>query len=348
MQVINVGFYPPPYGGISIHLQRLTELLVEKYPSQSIMIDISGIKKNVPHVRNMKGVRLALFLMRQKASIVHLHVFTTKILGVAFLLRMRHKVILSLHNERFLEEMRMSGVFWEKLMQFFISRMDKVIVDSEKCRTLAASFVDKGKIAVIPEFIAPRTIPPVEELQVLRLRKMHHFLLSSTAFTISFHDGEDTYGIDLLVEMMRRLVHEAQLDASIVFLLPEIGDHDYFELIRKKIEKYGLVDRFLFLTHPVPEASSLWRISDLVIRATNTDGNSLTVLEALSVGVPVLASDCTLRPEGTLLFKTRNVDDLTEKVIEILTNLGQHKEMVRQLSVLSNEETFFQLYNSLA
>ena len=73
-----------------------------------------------------------------------------------------------------------------------------------------------------------------------------------------------------------------------------------------------LENRCLFVTEAIEESASLWREADVVIRATNTDGSSLTVLEALSLGVPVVASDCAERPRGAVLFRTRDRSDLTD------------------------------------
>ena len=58
--------------------------------------------------------------------------------------------------------------------------------------------------------------------------------------------------------------------------------------------------------------------SDIVLRPTNTDGDALTVREALFLGKKVLASDIVERPEGTILFKTRDIDDLEKRLSSII------------------------------
>ena len=49
-----------------------------------------------------------------------------------------------------------------------------------------------------------------------------------------------------------------------------------------------------------------------MIRATSTEGDSLSVREALESGVRVLATDCVDRPEGVVLFRYNDADSLTD------------------------------------
>lgn len=54
--------------------------------------------------------------------------------------------------------------------------------------------------------------------------------------------------------------------------------------------------------------------ADVFVRPTFADGDSISVREALAMNVPVVASDCTRRPDGTVLFKTGNSEDLATRL----------------------------------
>jgi len=56
--------------------------------------------------------------------------------------------------------------------------------------------------------------------------------------------------------------------------------------------------------------------SDIVLRPTNTDGDALTIREALYLNKTIIASDVVNRPSGTILFKSRDTNDLKMKIIE--------------------------------
>jgi glycosyltransferase involved in cell wall biosynthesis len=50
------------------------------------------------------------------------------------------------------------------------------------------------------------------------------------------------------------------------------------------------------------------------VRPTLKDGDSISVREALVLGVPVVASRVGSRPPGTILFHPGNVEDMLSKV----------------------------------
>jgi glycosyltransferase involved in cell wall biosynthesis len=54
--------------------------------------------------------------------------------------------------------------------------------------------------------------------------------------------------------------------------------------------------------------------ADVFVRPTFADGDSISVREALAMNVPVVASDCARRPDGTVLFKTGNSEDLATRL----------------------------------
>ena len=74
----------------------------------------------------------------------------------------------------------------------------------------------------------------------------------------------------------------------------------------------------MMLVHADLSFVKLIKYSDLVLRPTCTDGDALTVREALFLGKPVIASDIVSRPEGTILFKNRDYESMAGKVIEVL------------------------------
>jgi len=309
MNVIEIGSYPPPFGGVSIHIQRLTDYL-NSNGMRCCVIDILGnIKADGNRVSQFSRFRAVLKILTARRSILHFHdfYFESSRLGITYLLMQifgaRHIRIQSFHNERFPDRLNGYGKWRRNAAVYFLNRMHKIIVDNPLCAEMAARFItDKSRIAVIPEFIPPRAVPPVINSDILNLRKEKKFLISSNAWQICFHKGEDLYGIDMLVELVDRLANRRKIDVGLVFLLPSVGDAEYLKRINEEINRRGIEDRFLIVTEPLEEAASLWNISDAVIRATNTDGNSVSVLEALSMKIPVVASDCTVRPEGAVLF----------------------------------------------
>lgn len=65
MKIINIGVYPPPIGGISIHLQRLKEYL-DIEGLDNIIIDISNYKSME---KKNRGIKVDGLVKSQKAPI---------------------------------------------------------------------------------------------------------------------------------------------------------------------------------------------------------------------------------------------------------------------------------------
>jgi glycosyltransferase involved in cell wall biosynthesis len=347
LRVINVGLFPPPFGGIAIHLQRLLDRL-QAAGVDCLIVDLSGRPKRQAGVATWTWLGTIVRLLLAPRSIVHFHNFSPRNTFFFWLLSFRHATILSLHNERFLDQLDQGGSLAHKLAKAFLGRIDRIVVNSQKSQRLARPIVkEPSRMVLIPEFLEPAGVPPLTNPDVIRIRANHRFLLTSNAFRLAFHKGADLYGLDHLVELVRRLVHQRKLDVALAFLLPEAGSTTYFESIRGEVARLGLADRVLFVTEPLEEAASLWQAGDVFVRATNTDGNSLSVMEALSVGTPVVASDCVDRPEGVVTFATRDIDDLEAKVVDVLSRLDEHRRRVAMVEGLDNGGRFLELYASM-
>jgi len=347
LKVIQVGCYPPPWGGVSTHLKRLLDYL-DGRGVESLLIDVSGIAKERRGVICRSWAEAKRLLLGSPRSVIHFHNFEAANAPFYARAALRHRTILSFHNQRFLDEIQAARAPRRGVTRFCLNRLDRVVVDSPVGRTLAGELIrDASKLRLIPEFIPPATVPPLSDPALLALRRRHPFLLASGAFRLVFHAGHDLYGLDLLVEMLSRLVTERGLDAGLAFLLPDVGDPAYLGRIRERISALALGERFHIVTTPLEESASLWRLADVVVRATNTDGNSMTVLEALSLGVPVVASDCAPRPEAAVLFRTRDLDDLVDTVADVLAQRERHRARLAEIRIEDNARAFLELYGEL-
>jgi glycosyltransferase involved in cell wall biosynthesis len=258
-----------------------------------------------------------------------------------YVLSFRHVVVYSLHNEIFIEEIH--GL--PRLARWAVLRMLRrfhLVVGNSTSQAFVRDRLGLPRVRLMPQYIPATTRSDRDQARVLSYRERFPILLSSNAFRHSFYRGEDMYGVDLLVEMVRELSRGH--DVGMIFLLPGSGSEEYHAELEQRVREYGIEDRFIFERTPLENASSLWHVSDLVIRATNTDGNSLTIHEALAEGTPVVASDCVPRPDGTILFRSRDAEHLTRVVSETLANLQEQRERVRTLSIENNANKLLDLY----
>ncbi len=345
IRVILVGAVPPPYGGVTVHLRRLLEVLRQRNIDVTLF-DISGQPKNLDGVVCRRWRWVVWHLLFAPKAIVHFHNFSPNNLYLYALLGLRHTTILTLHNERFLDEIARCGGLQRRLMARAFNRLGCVIAVNDSCATLAQQIVKDGaKVRVVTGFIRPQetnrgSVPPV----ISDLRKQHRFLLASHAYKLAFLNGCDLYGLDLLIELTYRLVRTHGLDVATVVLLPNRGDERYYLKLLSLARELGVEERFRIVDKATEEAVPLWSIANVMVRATNTDGESLSIMEALACGTPVIASDCVRRHPAVNLFRTRDVDDLESVAFRLLSDIEAARGRVQDIPLKDGAPDLIALY----
>jgi glycosyltransferase involved in cell wall biosynthesis len=203
-------------------------------------------------------------------------------------------------------------------------------------------------IEVIPSFIPPT----VREEDITEIPKRvwdfidsHKPVISANAYRISYYNNQDLYGIDMCVDLCANL-KQYYPEIGLVFSLPDIGDHEYFKKMKQRIADKCIENNFLFIT----EQHQLYPIimkSDVFLRPTNTDGYGVSIAESIYFKVPAVASDVCPRAEGTILFKSRDINDFTLKVKDVLDNHEQHKKKLDAIELRDNSKKIIKIYQKL-
>lgn len=337
--IILYGVLPLPFGGISIHLMRFKKYLED---SQLNFVFVQSNNFNQKHTFR----KLFFSQLNLKENIIHLHGFQSgrNLLFLLFLIVFcKKKIIVTIHNDRFLYEFNSLKTFNRKIAKIFYSNISHVIsVNSDS----NYGFIPNRKISVVPAFIPPtHNETDINQLPEFfhKIRKKHKFLITANAFKISFYKNEDLYGIDLSIELMKKLVNTVSKDIGFIFVIPDINDLDYYYKMKKLVEKYDLEENFYFFTKPVPFPAVI-KMCDLFIRPTNTDGDALSIREAIFFKKPVIASDVCWRPTGTILFFNRNVTDLYNKTKDLINNPKKHKEKINNIDYVNYADKILEIY----
>jgi len=107
-------------------------------------------------------------------------------------------------------------------------------------------------------------------------------------------------------------------DIGFIFVLAdEQRNEKYINTMKELSSKLYIENNFYFLTGQ-KEMWPLFKESDLMVRPTYSDGYGISIAEALYFNSHAIASKVCDRPEGTILFENRNVEDLYEKSLLIL------------------------------
>lgn len=183
-----------------------------------------------------------------------------------------------------------------------------VCVSEEIADAVMALGVHKDKIEIAPAFLPMEPPDVAVPGEIQKWMASHSPLLSATMFF------RPEYGFKVLVDALSRL---RAMHHSLGCLVMGTGeDRLQAEALLKEA---GLSDSVWLagdLNHEL--CLTLMAKSSAFVRPTFRDGDSISVREALALGVPVIATNVGTRPDGTLLFEAGDVNGLVEQVSRVL------------------------------
>lgn len=353
IKIAILGPYPPPIGGVSVHVSRLIEYLNNNNKSV-ILYDTSKISKelniNYKYINNMK-LWLITYLFRCNDNLIHLHEKNWYIVAIVCLIAKLHKakIILTIHSFR--EEPSKYNFIKKIAFKYSMKSIHNIIsVGENEKRKLIEYGIDSKKIVVVPAYINPNYDKKDDLLvpnYIYDYINSSEFCICANASKLTFYNNEDLYGLDLCIELCNKL-KEKYIDKKIkfIFCLPSIGDYIYYKKIQLRINKLQIQNEFLIITEEIPLCPILNRVQ-LFLRPTNTDGDAISIREAMFYKIPTIASDVCNRPEGTILFKNRDFIDLYRKTIDVIENYPDYKDKLNNIIISDNMEKILNIYRKV-
>ncbi|MEZ4698180.1 MAG: glycosyltransferase family 4 protein [Rhodothermales bacterium] len=315
-----LGAYPPPTGGIAVHIKRLASLLVEAGFSV-IVVDFYGrspvsTDDGVTVMRvgrfNMLGfVRMLLFLLRSRFSVVHLHgsSFRRGALvsrALTSLIRARNRLV-TIHSGSFVSFYDSSSDRTQNHIRRLLDRFDTIVcVGQEQREHLKNIGYPDDRLEVIPAFIAPKRADSSEiRLSIDELRDNVDLIVSTSGC------GADYYGHHTILQAVA-LARENGLRIGLVFAFYAMYDEPYFSQL---VESIGQTPNSLVYRDLSPEEfSDILYHSDVYVRATDRDGDAIAIREAIHWNCVVVATSAVLRPRGCLLFEFNDSAELASQL----------------------------------
>ncbi len=336
VKVLMVGPVPPPVGGVSIHLTRLAHLLSKDF--DVFLLDESRqVKAGIVNIR--KFPLLKYLKMMIACDIIHIHsgIRVLKYIHILLSRILGKRTIFTIHSYT------ATSSFW-KLIDGWVYSLPHVTiaVGIEIHQRLKLTNKVVIKEAFLPPVLEKESALPAKILDWVKEKKKQGFqVAAANAWRLKSHNGVDLYGLDLCIDSAIRLRAMGRKVAFIYVISDPNGDLNVTEYVNR-IKENNLEDIF-YLHQSQISFIKLILETDIILRPTNTDGDALTVREGLHFNKPVVASDVTKRPEGTVLFNNRDSTSLT-KAIDILSK----KKRSVSLEKPDNEpENFSEFYSVL-
>ncbi|MFY2558002.1 glycosyltransferase family 4 protein [Corallococcus terminator] len=314
MRVLLVGDHPPPFGGVAIHVQQLHRFLRSRGVEAKVL-DIGKGGRPVPDVLPMRspahfGLRLTGFLV--SGWTVHVHTSGNNpkawllAAAVGSLPGARAPRFITLHSG-LLPDYLAAAPSRRAFARVALAGYSRIIAVSPAVRdALVSCGVSEEKILVHPAFCASQVqagaVP--EQVEAARARRR--------PLVVMAHHPSPVYGRKLAFRALR-LLTESQPGVGLALFGPGTDSEDFIRDARE-LGVAGSLEPLGELEHPA--ALGLIARSDVFLRPTTHDGDSISVREALALGVPCVASDVCERPEGTRLFRAGDAASLAAGIRE--------------------------------
>jgi glycosyltransferase involved in cell wall biosynthesis len=178
--------------------------------------------------------------------------------------------------------------FWRWATRYALQHSDVMVGDCRTIRQQAISFgMPDERIITFPWGI-----------------DLSHFNVSTfkrsnvqTFFLLSTRGWEPIYGVDVIAQAFVKAAKEVQARRAHGEDLPELrlimlGNGSQASLIRQIFAEGGVLDQIGFPGHAgYLDLPGYYHSADLYVSASHSDGSSISLLEAMACGRPVLVSD---------------------------------------------------------
>lgn len=338
IKILQVGPYPPPMGGWSFHIKMFKEYLAERgYENQVLNVGASRKDKTLDCI-DVQGffdyVGKHLCFLKQ-GYVIYNHVdgcswkgfiltITSQLLSLLFF----RKAQLSFHAGTNQHCFKRNRPLYRVLVFITFMLSDKIICNSEVVKKKIVEFGKRAdKIYPIPCF--SKQYLQFEETYKegqLEFSNAHSPLL----FTYVFFREEFT--IEILINAFKKVL-ENHPEAGLIIVGSTLGS----EPVKAMIEQFGISEKVFFaddVTHD--NFLSILSKSDLYVRTHLNDGVCSSVLEAVGLGVPVVASYNEMRPEEIITFNGGDGEDLYNKMDYAIANL---EDLKRKLKAEAGRDT---------
>lgn len=331
--IIQIGFIPPPFGGVSVHIKRLNEKLsIDNYLVGGYYTDenISSIRKSNMYYKwrwlsTAKYLRLIIRFLNQIAPfrIIHSHSNLDDMLYLWTCMKLYgKKIVVTVHNSMIYDNYQRSNNF---INNFFLKLMAKsdvqwiAVSQMTKDQMLQLPFNFKNKINVIPAYIPEGNctntflIDPIKEFIT-----SHDKIIVFYAHSFMLYNDIDVYGFKEVLAMYKELITIIKEKTGLIYIITEINDCGKIDDVKNFAAQLQVDNLVFWQMGPIDSMQQLWKNVDVYVRPTYTDGDSVAIREALGEGCRVVASNVCWRPDGVITYDYGNPTDFVEKVCEAL------------------------------
>lgn len=233
-----------------------------------------------------------------------------------------------------------NGRVWEWATRFTLKRSAAMVGDCDTIRNLAIAYgMNPERIVTFPWGADIEKYSPCESKPKTALRQRLGWD-ENTFVLLSTRSWAEIYAVD---DLARAFVKVARQRPELRLFL--LGNGPLAPRIRQIIQDGGVMEQVQF-PGQVSQAKlpDFYRAADLYISTSHSDGTSISLLESLASGTPVLLSNIPgnkewIREPGEVgwLFEDGDVDSLAAGILYAAENQAQLQSMGRSARKLAED-----------
>ena len=321
MVVLQLGPFPPPHGGVQTNLVAIRDHL-RSHGMRAPVINLTRHRRpdgdDVFYPKT--GMQVLRLLLTVPADVIHLHFggrLTPRLLALCLLASLipGRRTVLTFHSGGYPGSDGQDPRPFS-FRGFVFRRLDAIIAVNAEIAGLFRRFgVPASRIHLICPYapVVMREGAPLPEA-IERFRQTHTPLLTTVGLL------EPEYDLGLQIRALGTL-RRAFPNAGLVV----IGSGSLQSELRALLATEPAGEHVL-MCGDVAHADTVRVMagSDAFLRTTLYDGDSVSVREALQLGVPVIASDNGMRPAGVNLIPRSDSAALVQAIEAVLTGQNRH------------------------
>jgi len=315
-----LGPFPPPFGGVALHVIRLLEGLRSRGVSAQ-GYSLGGLPAGIDYVRKLSA---QFFLSR---TLVHYHTDEGNhrwLRLFSFFWRMtRTPYIVTVHSFRDRKEFANPRIL-RQLVRAFKHAKAVITISNETSLELERRLSFRHNHSRVIPSALPLSIwerdAQLKESIGFDWQRSPIRILANAGRIVSYN-GKDLYGLDLLLEAFAGI---SDTDVALCLAIGGIADENLWNSIKLKAD----LDKRVTVLHGLEmPLTPFVKHTHIVARPTRTEGGpSLTLSEALELGKWAIGSDSVQRPSGVVLFRNDDVVDLRKALSKCILDVrGQVK-----------------------
>ena len=334
MNILIVGSFPTPIGGVTRHTSQLYQkLLNEDISTRKLKTNQSYLKLLVEFVK----------LIFKKPKLVHIHTSENLLVLMfsIFLFKLiTNKLIISIHSGNFIN--KLNTPLNKLIFKLCLYQVNSIIFmnENQSIEIIAKYPFFKNKI----NFCSPFIFPEFNKMK-------YHLKENSLEFNIiSMGLWQQLYSYeDVIIELyfLAKKYPNKQFNYNLV-ISKAVLNLEYKKFIINQINELVISNLNINILENVSNIYEILGKSDLLIRPTNIDSFGICIAESLYVGTPVIATNVCNRAGKSILYSKNNSQEL-RLLIDNFINNG-FSELNNNFLIDDLENGFFQIltnYNKI-